>query len=415
MPVRSKQLASLLTLALLSMAFAACSEDGSNASSSPDDDGTLNDSIHVLAIVPLTGPLGPTGEANVIGLEAAAAVLSRDGGCMGAKIEIESKDDAGSATEAVAILQDVIASGDSPDFLLAGSTSTETVPLAALASQNKIVTASAAGAAELNDPEGKYSYHFADATSGPSVAEALSEVLKRDGVQSVAALVPNNVLGIASDSEFKAEGQEAGVSYSSEFVDPAAVDATPQMLNLQKSNPDALVVTGFGPIAAAILQTRNKIGWDIPTYGDSRFAGNDLVGVVGEDAVDGVQLVTLQSQIVGSPLTKTSNFQTMIAEIDSLAERSDTGAFFVYESAYSSLMAYCAAAAKAKSVDPSAVKEAWETLGSVDDIPNWVGPKTPGYSPTNHFDVYTPEDFLVVSPGPFVGGQINGTILSAVE
>jgi branched-chain amino acid transport system substrate-binding protein len=94
-------------------------------------------------------------------------------------------------------------------------------------------------------------------------------------------------------------------------MDPTDLDATPELTKLKSTNPDVLVLEGFGAFVGVFLKSRAVMGWDIPTVGDGDVADNNL-GEISSPA-DWNNLVIQASSwgVEGSPASTSSAFKTM--------------------------------------------------------------------------------------------------------
>ncbi|MFI5623349.1 ABC transporter substrate-binding protein [Nocardioides sp. NPDC051685] len=375
-------------------ALAACGDGGASHS----------EGLHYVAVLPLSGPLASIGEADKAAVEAAVDVANANGGTNGEPIELSFVDSTGTATEAVSALQKKLSSGDQVDFVHAGATSTEAMPMQPILTKAQVPSCTTASAEALDDPE-KHPYAFGDSALSRYVAEAMVASLKELDYTKAAGVYPSTELGVAAKEAAIAATEKAGIDFETVDADPAATDLTSQYEQLKAGNPEVLVVDGFGPIAGVMLKTRAKMAWDVPVVGDDTFAVNNLGELVDETALSGVYLSTQALNVTGTPVTESSDFKEYQ---DALAKHVDEPTFAaeVYGDQYACVMLAVAAVEKAGSIEPEALKDAMESFKSADDVPRWFVTKEIGFSAENHFPAYRPEDYVTVKAGPRVNGLL---------
>lgn len=110
---------------------------------------------------------------------------------------------------------------------------------------------------------------FAEANDFHTVA-----FLTDTGAYGTAALEQLNTVIGESDLEI----------VGSETFEPTASNLTPQLVALQRQNPDFIAMFTFGTPYAAVVQGTAETGWDVPIIGNVA-AGDIAVGeIAGEDA-----------------------------------------------------------------------------------------------------------------------------------
>jgi branched-chain amino acid transport system substrate-binding protein len=313
----------------------------------------------------------------------ATDAINSDGGILGRQVSVKYVDSAGSPTQAVSVLQKELTSGTKYDFVIAGATSGEAVPMVPLLNREKMLSCTAAAADDLNKTP---SYLFGTTTLSTRVAGALIEALKKEGYKKVGAMFADTELSRSTLAAAEAAAKEAGIEFNAEVVDPTAIDLTTQMSKLRDADPEALVLDGYGPIAPVMLKARATLGWDVPVVGDSSFAINDFTSLVGTDALNGVKLNMQQVDLAGSDVTKSPEFESFFS---ALKEKSPDLPFGmeVYAAYYSCLLLARAAGEEAQSTDPTAMRDALEKVSEGSDIKGWfLADKV--FSNTEHYPQY---------------------------
>jgi branched-chain amino acid transport system substrate-binding protein len=377
--------------AVLTLAAAGCGDDSENAAGSGGGGGGDGE-FRVLAVLPLSGQIATIGEADRTAIETSAAVINEDGGIQGADVAVKFADSAGTATQAVSVLQKELASGDY-DFVIAGATSGEAVPMLPFINREEIPACTSAASDPLAETP---SFLFGTSTLSSRIGQASVVALQEKGAKKVAAMFPDTELARNTLNATKAAAAEAGITLQAELVDPAAVDLTTQMTKLRDGKPDVLLLDGFGPVAGVMLKARATLGWDVPVLGNSSFGVNDLTDFVGTDALDGVELNMQQVDVDGSEVSKTPEFERFIT---ALKEKSPELAFGmqVYADNYSCLLLARAAAEKAKSTDATKLRDTLEQLGGAADVKGWFLSEEV-YSPESHYPQYDTASWWLTVP-----------------
>jgi ABC-type branched-subunit amino acid transport system substrate-binding protein len=176
--------------------------------------------------------------------------------------------------------------------------------------EKKIFAAAGAASAELANTA-KYPYYFPVTPTTDQIEDALVGYTTKQGYKKLAFLAPDNASGHGAEASIKKAAANAGVQLSTAFMDPTLVDATAQMQQLKSSNPDALVLDGFGATVGVFLKTKSKLQWNIPTLADETFAAGDLAQFASASDLKGVKLQFFSFDIKGDPAAQTSAVQIL--------------------------------------------------------------------------------------------------------
>lgn len=394
----------MLAAALVSagLGLTACSSSGqSTASSTGASSAGAGQPLQIAAIEALSGPLAPVGNAMKQGLEAAVSVINAHGGVFGKPVQLTVRDDAGTPDQTVSVLQDLLSGSSKPDAVVPGSVSTEIAAALPILTKYKVFTSDNGAVAQFNDPA-KYPYAFGNVYLADDEAKVLADELAAKGYKSVGLVTQNDERGNEMAAALKDQLTAKGISLTSALVPDTAVDATPQLQQIQAASPDALVIDAFVPVASAILKARVKLAMSIPAYGTQALSGQDLSSVGGASDFAGISLHTMSFDVQGTPVDKTPAFTAFLKSALSAADGTLTQAISVYECAYDDVMLAAAAARTAKSTDGAAMAEAAEHLTTT-QAPYYVGPL--GFSPTSHYPDFT-NYWVYTSFGPTVNGQL---------
>jgi branched-chain amino acid transport system substrate-binding protein len=359
----------------------------------------------VLMVQDLSGPLASLGQAEVRGMQASAAIVNARGGIFGRRVRVDAVDDQSDPTKAASLLIDRISSGNVPDFVQGGTGSNETLAMLPILTEHKILYFGQNGATQINDPA-RYPYAFSLALLPNVMGAVLARHLTLQGFHKVGIMVSNTASGQSQMPDIEAAINNAGISTTAQSFDPTSLDMSPQLDALKAQNPDALVtVNAFGRAALTLLQSRQKLGWMIPTVGDTALAAQDLVGGVGAAAVANVFYAVSPIQRWVPPAKRSKAFKTFLTALK--AQGPITTSLNVYSQAYDELQILQVAAAQARSTSVPKLAAALAQLKrpAAAAVP-WVTYPHVVFTKTSHFQSGPPtEEAVVIPAGPIVDGM----------
>jgi branched-chain amino acid transport system substrate-binding protein len=158
--------------------------------------GRAADNIKIGFPMPLSGPAAVYGVPVTKGAELAVADINANGGVLGRKLELLSRDSKANADEAVRLARELIIK-DNVDFLSGTLTSAEAPAVSTIAKENKVVfVAPVAKTARLTAPENLHPYIFRLASNtlieGRTGASLMA---KWQEVKKVATIAPDYAYG----------------------------------------------------------------------------------------------------------------------------------------------------------------------------------------------------------------------------
>src|SRR5215469_14756096 len=162
------------------------------------------DTIKIGTPMPLSGPASVYGVPVVKGAEMAVSEINANGGVLGRKLQLLSRDSKASADEAVRLSRELIIK-DGVDFLAGTLTSAEAPAVSTVAKENKIVfVAPTSKSTLLTDPQHIHPYIFrvASNTDVEGLAGA-TEMAKFKDVKTVATVAPDYAYGRDSIAAFE--------------------------------------------------------------------------------------------------------------------------------------------------------------------------------------------------------------------
>lgn len=395
----------------VSLGASACSSAASSSSGSAAA-GTSSSSASstpftVLGITAQSGAFSAYGGADVASLKAAAAYLNANGGILGHKVQIVTKNDNSVPATAVSLLQQYLSDHPAPNDVYPGSESTETQALfPLLAQKNLLAMAGSSGFTALET--GKYPDIFSPLGPATESLTALVAHLKSSGYKSVGLLVEGLEFTQGEVAPLTADLKSAGISYHVSDFQPTALDLTSEVSQLKADSPDALVVLAISASAGYALKARAQLGWGVPVVGDLAFGDTSLVSLVPASDLKGVQAVIYGSSKYLTPSEYPPGLRSFLKYMQPYMNSTMSSLPMVtLGRAWDGLMAIAAAAKQANSIDATAISKALENFGDTSD-PNFVVFPKIGFTPTYHENTLTTiADYPVVQVGSIVDGMLK--------
>jgi len=261
----------------LAVALAACGGAGSTGTTSSNS--YQGKTIQLGAILSITGAGGVYGPSSQKGMDLAVEKINGSGGVNGAKISLDTKDDASDKAQSAQVAQTLIQQGQLL-ALLGPTLSNSAVAVHPLAESFKIpiLAVSTTGihiVPDCNFPKtDPCKYVFRDSLGEES---AIPTNIK---VYSDAKHPKTGVLMVANDDKFSSDGgkivQNTVGSYGIQLLDTVQFSkttadfATPVTKAVQK-NPDVIFITSLGGIPAKIMIEARKQGFTGQFLGGNGF------------------------------------------------------------------------------------------------------------------------------------------------
>jgi len=387
--------AGLVLASVATLALSACGGD-SGASAS-------DDTFDVVLVAPMTGPSAAFGDFTTAAYRASVDVVNARGGILGKQVKMTVLDDKGDPTTGVSVLSAYLSKNDAPDLVYPGAASPEVQGIAPFLAKKKILSVSAAALPTMNDPA-NYPLYFSVNTNNASSIDKVVQYAEEQGYSNIGLISSNDTIG-----DQLTEGLDKAIEGKDLTVDavrfpPDALDVTAEMEKLRASDPDVVIMDAIGELTLRIVQAREDIGWDVPVIGGVNSSGADF-SEVDPAALEGVQVVVYGIQEWIEEGKRTDAFDTFYDAV--LKEEDNQLAFsnFYYAVVYDPLQVVAVAAEQAKSTDPEKIAEALENLEQpADGDKPWVLFDTEGFSPDNHLNVSTADDYAIVQATPLDQG-----------
>jgi branched-chain amino acid transport system substrate-binding protein len=372
--------------------------------SSPAPSSTNATPYRVVMIVGLSGFTSGVSTATINSMKISIGAVNKAGGIGGRKVELEVLDDASDATKAVSVLTDRLANGATPDLVLAGNSSTETLAMLPTLTKNKILQIGITASKVINDPA-TYPYAFNVTDDQLGGVDALVAYLKSKNYKKIGKLLGNDALGQSISSQWDPAFQAAGFTSVGASFAATALDLTPQLSQLKAQNPDVVVFNGTAAINGVFLQNRQKLGWTVPVIMYFSSANTDLLAAGGNaDSVKGVTVETYAINQFVPVAQRDKRTQAFITALQALGPIK-----FLLNSlfwTYDILQLVKVAADQAKATDTEHIASTLENLKQPSSPP-WISQKVMGFSKANHFMRESVGDYAFMAAGPIVDGMIQ--------
>jgi branched-chain amino acid transport system substrate-binding protein len=395
-------------LALVGLGLAACSSSSKSTSSGTTTPSTTPATPFVVLTMYQVGAPGATGQAAKVAQQAAQAaanVLNASGGILGHQVKLENLDDGGSVTTGVGMLQQRLLQSPKPDFIIPGTISTQGVAYVPVASQAGIIAAGTPSAIQLTDPT-KYPDYFSMPPSQIGIAQQEFTDVKAAGATHAAVISAEDAFGESWATAAKQASQTTGLAATYETYPDTALDVTPQLQRLQASGANALLVQGFGAPVGVVLNSRVKLGWNVPVYCESTCAVTPLVTttLVGTPANQNLKIQLPDISIYSPPAQRPQSVTNYLDAYKALGPI--TSVLSQNSFNYDALMVVAQAAKQAKSIATPDLVKAMENLQQPAS-PQWVTLQQYHFSSTSHAAAGSGKDYPLVVPTHLVDGQVG--------
>lgn len=280
------------------LVLAGCSGGGTEQGGG-EEEGPIQ--VVVLGGLGAEGILADNATTSVTAALASVDAINDQGGILGRQVEITHLEDNADPTVAVTKLREYIATEGKPTVVMNSGPSTIADATAAILTQNQILSFNIAPTAGSSDPKvNPYSFDL-----GASVPDYLNSFVAEAGdrgYKNIAIVHGSSAYGELFGAKAEEMFKEAGFTVTgNQGFDNAALDMTPQLSALQQGNPDVLLVDAYGAPLGYVLQSLDKLGWDVPLMGNSSVSATGLIsteapaGVLGTD-----QVANLTTQVYAS-------------------------------------------------------------------------------------------------------------------
>ncbi|NKR94387.1 ABC transporter substrate-binding protein [Rhodococcus hoagii] len=307
------------------------------------------------------GVLKANADTSILATKAGVEVQNQEGGIGGRKIELTVVDDAGDATIAVTKVREAI-NKQKPDLVLNSGPSSVGAAVLPILKQNKILSFNVAPTQDSTDPS-KFPLNFDLAPGAADNARGIVGHAKEKGYDSIGVIHGSTAYGELFGKEMTTALESAGLKQAgNEEYEATALDMTAQLQALKNAGAKALAVDAYGAPLGYLLQSMQRLGWDVPLVGNTSVASTSLVANEPPNGVLGTpEVKNLVAQVFTSTVYDPDN-AAVNQMVDTMASLGTIPSTLIIADNYDAFPLVAAAAEKAgTTTDAEKLAQALET------------------------------------------------------
>lgn len=376
--------------------LSACGGGGSTSSSGQK-------TFDVVVVAPMSGQLASYGTFTEAAYRASVDVVNARGGILGRQVKMTVLDDKGDPTTGVSALSAYLSTNAKPDLVYPGATSSEVQGTAPFLAKKGILAVSAAALPAMNNPA-MYPLYFSTNTDQKPAVDKIVQYVKSKGWTKIGLISSNDQAGDQISANLDKAVGGTGLVVDKVLFSPNALDVTPEMQKLRADAPDVVLMDAVGEKTLRIVKARQGIGWKIPVIGGVQSGGADF-SKVDPIALDGIQTAIFAMQKFVPIQNRSNSFNTFYEAVLKAEHNNLNFSLYYYGVDYDTLQVVAVAAQQAQSTDLKQIGAALENLKQPNEADRpWVLFKREGFSPDNHLNVSTADDYAIVPATPLNQG-----------
>ncbi|TQF69257.1 ABC transporter substrate-binding protein [Rhodococcus spelaei] len=353
------------------------------------------------------GALAANAKTSVLAAKAGAQVVNGKGGVGGRQVELTVVDDGGDPTTAVTKLREAISSNKKPDLFLDSGPSTVALAVLPILKQNSILSFNISPTEATSDPK-QFPLNF-DLAPGPDVNNvAIAGYAKGKGYDAVGIIHSSSGSGEAYGAAAKKALSDAGIKVTDNQVfDPAALDMTPQLQSLKNSGAKALVVDAYGAPLGYLLQSLQRLDWNVPLIGQTTVSATNLIATDPPTGVLGTpQVANLVTQVFRSTVHD-ANDTEVNQMVDTMKSLGDIPSTLILADNFDAFQLVAAAADHAgTTTDAKKLAAALETGSVLEKAETAFLPRY-NFTADSHAAAPNTDAYKFVAPSKIVNGQFG--------
>jgi branched-chain amino acid transport system substrate-binding protein len=245
--------------------------------------------IKIGAVLDISGPGSSLGIPERDSIKLWEEQTNARGGINGRPVQVLIMDNESDETKAVLAFKKLVS--EKVVAVVGCSQSGTSIAMIKSATQEQVPMVSPAASVMITTPIADRKWVFKTAQNDSVVVEKIIEYLKKNNLTKIAFLSVNNAYGDSGLQEFSAAAKTAGIDIVvSEKFGASDVDFTPQISNVKKNNPAAMLVWAIPPSASLITKQARDLGVKTPIVHSHGIANQTFIQMAGE-ASNGVVLV----------------------------------------------------------------------------------------------------------------------------
>jgi branched-chain amino acid transport system substrate-binding protein len=270
----------MISMIISSVVLSGCTE-------APEEKQTVT----IGGILPLTGDLGVYGQNVKAGAELAVDEINAAGGIDGKKIIFTCEDNRGEATDTVSSFRKLV-DVDNVPVIVGAVVSTNTLAIAPLAQEDKVVLISISTSPKLSQWED--GYFFRVIASDSYQGRVMAQLARDMNYSKIGVMYINNEYGVGLMDVFVEKFEELGGTVLIKVPhDEGKTDFRSEITNLKASQPPAVMMVSYVKEASIIFKQARELGLETQWFCSETHKSDEFVGLVG-DAAEGI-LITYPS------------------------------------------------------------------------------------------------------------------------
>ncbi len=243
--------------------------------------GAKDNVIKLGFVGPLSGAVATFGTGAKQGTEFAVEKLNAAGGINGKRVEVTYLDDKGNPQESALAVQRLI-DGEKVVAIVGGSTSTGTLAIKDIVHQAKIPVVAPYATDPRITGEGNR-YIFVNAANNVLLGSQIARYAVEDlGYKKLAVMVRDDDYGRSIAEAFKKKAEELGAKViAEEHYATDAKEFKSLLFKIQKSNPEALLLSGYYNDSGLIAKQARELGIQAKLLGTNPLMSPGYIEVGG--------------------------------------------------------------------------------------------------------------------------------------
>ena len=387
--------------------LAGCSGSGDPGAAGGEGSGDGPIQVVVLGGLGAEGILADNATTSVTAALASVDAINDEGGILDREVEITHLEDNADPTVAVTKLREYIATKGAPTLVMNSGPSTITEATLPILTQNRILSFDIGPTAGSGDPSVS-PYNFDLGASVDDYLNSFAAEMSDRGYSDVAILHGSSAYGELFGSLGEEMFTEAGFTVTgNEGFDNAALDMTAQLSALKADDPEVLVLDAYGAPLGYVLQSLEKLGWDVPVMGNTSVSATSLIATPAPDGVLGTdQVKNLTMQVYASTQYNPDDDRVNKA-VEQMLAAGDIKSSLILAYNYDSMYLLKAAAEKAGGIDDvEALVEALVDPAVQESADTAILGKY-GFTADQHGPHLAPSEFSFIPAGELVNGQFQ--------
>ncbi|MDH6679721.1 branched-chain amino acid transport system substrate-binding protein [Rhodococcus sp. LBL1] len=358
----------------------------------------------------VTGGLGAQGvlaanaQTSILAAKAGVEVQNQAGGIGGRQIELTVVDDGGDATTAVTKVREAI-NKEKPDLVLNSGPSSVAAAVLPILKQNDILSFNIAPTPDSTDPS-KFPLNFDLSPSTADNARSVVGHAKEKGYDNIGVIHGSTAYGEQFGKEMTSALEKAGLKQAgNEEYEATALDMTAQLQALKNAGTKALALDAYGAPLGYVLQSMQRLGWDVPLIGNTSVSSTNLIANEPPNGVLGTpEVKNLVTQVYTSTVYD-PNDAAVNKMVDTMASLGTIPSTLILAYNYDAFPLVAAAAEKAgTTTDSEKLAQALETEEVQKDAATAIFARY-NFTADNHSTNPVQDEMKFIAPTRIINGQ----------